>query len=74
MSKFLKSTLFEKITPMAYIACNKPNPFENTAILNCTHLNIAILDSSRVVNPPVIAALIVPNGKEEDYIFFFTDR
>ncbi|KAI3799593.1 hypothetical protein L1987_34892 [Smallanthus sonchifolius] len=62
MEKFLQSTVFDRINPMAYTVFKSQNPSANNTILHSTHLNGVVLDSTRDVQPPVVATIIVPKG------------
>ncbi|XP_004505978.1 uncharacterized protein [Cicer arietinum] len=61
----LDATTFESLSPSRFVSFTLPNP-------TCSHslLRVAVLDSPlQSTHPPHVAAMLVPQGRETDWIF-----
>eukprot|EP00268_Persea_americana_P062296 TRINITY_DN7980_c3_g1_i1.p1 TRINITY_DN7980_c3_g1~~TRINITY_DN7980_c3_g1_i1.p1 ORF type:complete len:485 (+),score=42.11 TRINITY_DN7980_c3_g1_i1:241-1695(+) len=61
---------FQNLSPSRFLTFSFPNPDSDPLRLGDDSLRIAVLDSPRPSDPdPRVAALLVPNGREHDWIF-----
>lgn len=65
--------MFQNLQPCRYVCFDFPNPHKPikscNEIDNDTDLRVAVLDSSHTHPPVRIAAMLVPRGMEDDWIF-----
>ncbi|GAB2222636.1 hypothetical protein Droror1_Dr00016756 [Drosera rotundifolia] len=70
----IESGTFETLSPSRYISFTIPNLLspEFASYLHSHLLRLAVLDSPKPIQsggPPLVAAILVPKGREEDWLF-----
>lgn len=69
----IEAGIFQNLQPCRYVCFHFPNPLKPlkscNEIDNDTDLRLAVLDSSYTHPPVRIAAMLVPRGMEDDWIF-----
>ncbi|KAG0492062.1 hypothetical protein HPP92_005460 [Vanilla planifolia] len=63
---------FERLSPSRFISFSFPNPHSSLQIPYGDVLRVAVVDSPSFIptsSPPAIAAILVPHGREDDWIF-----
>ncbi|KAG0494157.1 hypothetical protein HPP92_005151 [Vanilla planifolia] len=63
---------FERLSPSRFISFSFPNPHSSLQIPYGDVLRVAVVDSPSFIptsSPPAMAAILVPHGREDDWIF-----